>query len=180
VLGPKLSIHSTYTDAIETAQAAISRTFSDLLDQEGDLSIGVPTGPLLPNPDIPDSTFRERLLTGEVIYQFGTRKVGLAGEMREREIFSLAAEERTVAVGIKYDEDFARDINYVVQVSVSDTIEALPLKPLATSVSASADGFYEFLPDLIFGAGYVWQKEFRADGTAIPQNVLRFTVEKKF
>jgi uncharacterized protein (PEP-CTERM system associated) len=180
VLTPHLRIDGNYTDTLIPVQLTLVRSVTDLLDQNGNFNITIPSTPSIPDPTLVDAIVRDKDLRVGASLTHDLQTYTLSIGHNDRFYPTLADNEKFFVVALQLEERLSRKLSYLLNLQYQDNYEVLATRNTSEVYRTELSAFYQYTDTVSFGAGYAWRFEASPGDNDTYENILRFSVQQAF
>ncbi len=179
-LTPRLRVFGGYTDTLTPVQLTLVRSVTDLLDQNGNFNISVPSTPSIPDPLIVDAIVRDKNLQLAASFVNDLQTYTLTFGHSDRFYPTLVDDEKFYVVDLALEEKLSRKLSYLLHAQFQDNYEVLLTRNTSQIYRTELSVFYQYNESVSFGGGYAWRFEALPGDIDTYENVLRFSVQQAF
>lgn len=179
-LTPRLRVVGGYTDTLVPVQLTLVRSVTDLLDQDGNFNISVPTTPSLPDPLIVDAIVRDKSARLAASLTNDLQTYTLTVGHNDRFYPTLVDNEKSYVVDLILEEQLSRKLSYFIDLQFQDNYEVLLTRNTSQVYRTQLSFFYQYNESMTFGGGYTWRFAASPGDLDIYENILRFSVQQAF
>lgn len=180
-LTPVVQLSASYLRTLETEQALIARSLTDLTDFSVDQPIGTPSVPTFVALNLVNATFLTDDANLSLTWQPNrTTDVALLVGESHRNIFSTGTDERFLVSGINISHRMTRKLTLGFDVAFDKTLESSTGGFLTWDYRFSTQVSYVLTKDITVSASFARQEIFNSSTTTIPENAIEIGISKSF
>lgn len=153
-LTPLIHLLSTYTDTLNPVQFTLVRSLEDLYDEKGVLSVGIPRGPVVPNPLILDTIVRDKKFDLTAKYFRDYTKYALTVSHFDRFYPSLSDSEKILSIAVTASERLSRRLSYDAILEADDRYDTVLTIGKSRYYTGGLAFAYRYNDEMKFKAGY--------------------------
>jgi uncharacterized protein (PEP-CTERM system associated) len=196
-LTPLLSLSGDYSKALETEQARLRRTLTQILEPVSGFPVSTPVTPQNISLGLINATALNEDFSLGLIWQIqpisprravrsddpynliGTR-LELTGGFSKRLVLVTAEKEHFMFITLHYQQNLSRRLSFEMRTRAEKALATQPGDLQDLFVNTEWDLYYALNRQLDAAVTYVWQKNYLSNGGAIPENFISFGIRQRF
>lgn len=151
---PVIHFLSTYTDTLNPVQFTLARSLEDLYNDKGVLSVGIPRGPIVPNPLILDTIVRDKKFDLSLKYFRDYSKYAITASHFDRFYPSLSDSEKLFSIAFTAAERLSRRLSYDAILEADDRYDTVLAVGKSRYYTGGVAFAYRYNDEMKFKAGY--------------------------